>query len=351
MGDTPESVRKMPDSLERSYLQRFHPTMEVDTPWFAQQVALLASDAAAYADPRTAERANRGWCAVDAIRAWLTAEAKEAKEAKSAALVSAESPTVALETLAAPTTATPPTEATAKVAAAAPAKPQYADLVLFAARLVADLDETKTPNVRREAIAVFTWPRSVGLYETNRRAYIDWVKLPSPHELCNAELEAAVRSHNVHLAFIEGKIYLEIGGGFRDRVWKACADHGTDLARLVPGMVMAPNTEKEHVTFGNSDVVARLGLSVGEWAELLGAVNARRHLWKVRSQEFQHTLSLDYAPILACVVLPIVLDFGGDPDLQKLDDRAQKLMGRPAFNATQHLTIATIPRAKPIASS
>ena len=207
---------------------------------------------------------------------------------------------------------------------------KYAEFKRYATNRVLGLSETTHANVRAEAVAIFTWPRSVGLYERRQRAYVQWTSCGPSSQVQQAVLsnllKEIVSQNTAHIALVERKLYLKFGSSGNElcaKFWSACQASGLDMAGLLPGMRLECNTESTHVTLVNSDVVAALGLSEIELIQLLARINAGTASWNIGIGEFRHTLSLDYAPIAACVVAPLTPDFGSDPAWTELEQRCQ----------------------------
>lgn len=247
-------------------------------------------------------RATTGWCALDDIHSWLLSTTTDAS-----------------------------------------ADPLIQRFIDYVKETIKDINETTHKNVRAEVIAIWTWPRSVGLPKS-KRAYLDFVEWKSPTTIVNEYLKTAKSS----VQLVDGKIYFQIEGGLRAKIWSECARYGINLAKLVPHCPsMIPNPEPEHITLMNSDVVARLNLPPAEWERILKVLNSQPASAVISC--LKHTASLDYAPIAVCLVAGLEIVFPDSvqiaiQELSKLCAGTGGGASKSVFNCSQHLTLAVLPR-------
>lgn len=181
-------------------------------------------------------------------------------------------------------------------------------------------EETKTNNVRRIVKAVWTWPLA---------SYLPWI--PIKQEVAAPVCEAAnniLRELAPKLALVEGKIYLMLPG-FIAAMWK----RSPNLGELIPGLTnsLAPNTEAGHITVVNSDMVQDQA-AVGEWL-------ADKGMGKLAATKVQHTISLDWAPFSACMVVEIECE-----GLVAFIAAYNTEFGTKARVPSAHVTVAVSPR-------
>jgi hypothetical protein len=206
-----------------------------------------------------------------------------------------------------------------------------------------DIDEKKPVNVRAHVKLAWTWPLS---------EYIGWA-------LIDCSISSAVTSiANLLLAtqittlkLVDGKIYMMLNG-FCDRLWKAAAESGIDLGNLIPHTPasLIPNTESEHLTLVNSDVLApALAYPHGteeldKKLELLSVKSLSMPV--LRATGLRHTLSLDWSPFGVCLVLGLECKCGALEGMWSF----LRSRGVMACAPSLHITLAILPRSRTVSS-
>lgn len=158
-------------------------------------------------------------------------------------------------------------------------------------------EETKDTNVCRAVRAVWTWeaPQLVG-------GLLPWILVRGAVRstvIAAANTILCGRDVTPRLTLVEGKVHLKLSG-FTAALWAQLPG----LGDVVPGVErpLVRNTESDHVTVVNSDVVAATGAlpaAIAEWLAVQPPVRAA-------AVGLQHTISLDWAPF--SVYLAVVLE-------------------------------------------
>lgn len=193
--------------------------------------------------------------------------------------------------------------------------------------------DSEKGNVRRIVKDVWTWPL---------KGYVPWTKVESSKsiesvklmELADEILASDEMVDAIRPQLIDGKIYLTLRN-FRSCLWKRAAELGINIGRLIiPTDIpseyksirpLTENTESEHITLVNSDVLAtilsddnrnhndlkhrKLDELLAKWSEGIAETVEKKEEQKKKfvfvSSGLMHTISLDWAPFGICLVLSI----------------------------------------------
>lgn len=152
--------------------------------------------------------------------------------------------------------------------------------------------DTSQKNLRGALKQIWTWPQT---------QYLPWNKYESKEVsmLSVANLMNEIQSLT-KIELVGGKLYLNMTG-FRNSIWSQIEK---DVRAHLQSPCLQQNSEIEHVTLVNSDVISKLeAKKVDEFVEYAQTVWSASGKWSPK--EFRHTISLDWAPFSICVVLHI----------------------------------------------
>jgi hypothetical protein len=178
-------------------------------------------------------------------------------------------------------------------------------------------EETKDNNIRRVVKNIWMWPLT---------DYLPWTPVDSQVAATIVHAAKVILGRcRPCLQLVEGKIYLMLTG-FTSELWRQFPNLGS----LIPGLArpLIANTETEHITVINSDMMPADKRDIREWLASAGQQI-------VSASGLKHTISLDWARFSVCLVVGLECE-----GLAEFVNEFNQRFGTKARVPCAHITVA-----------